>query len=83
MKRLAPILLACVCHAHIAAAQSYPTRPITITVTAAAGGVTDVVARAIGQRFGQTAETSGENPGIGRTLGVFTPIGVPLQPAAE
>jgi tripartite-type tricarboxylate transporter receptor subunit TctC len=32
-------------------AQSYPSRPVTILVTAAAGGVTDVVARAIGQRL--------------------------------
>ena len=54
MKRLAFILLACVCHPVIAAAQSYPTRPITITVTAAAGGVTDVLARAIGQRLSET-----------------------------
>jgi tripartite-type tricarboxylate transporter receptor subunit TctC len=54
MKRLAPILLACVCHAQLAAAQSYPTRPITVTVTAAAGGVTDVVARAVAQRLAQS-----------------------------
>jgi tripartite-type tricarboxylate transporter receptor subunit TctC len=54
MKRLAFILLACVCYPVIAAAQSYPTRPITITVTAAAGGVTDVLARAIGQRLSET-----------------------------
>src|SRR5437870_6195192 len=54
MKRLVPIWLACVCHSGIAAAQSYPTRAITITVTAAAGGVTDVVARAIGQRLSES-----------------------------
>ena len=36
-----------------AQAQSYPTRPITIVVTAAAGGVTDVVARALGQRLSE------------------------------
>jgi len=34
-----------------AQSQSYPSRAITIIVTAAAGGVTDVVARAIGQRL--------------------------------
>jgi tripartite-type tricarboxylate transporter receptor subunit TctC len=34
-------------------AQTYPTRPITLTVTAAAGGVTDVVARALGQRLAE------------------------------
>jgi tripartite-type tricarboxylate transporter receptor subunit TctC len=37
-----------------AQAQSYPTRTITLVVTAAAGGVTDVVARAIGQKFAET-----------------------------
>src|SRR5437899_12227706 len=35
-------------------AQTYPTRPITLTVTAAAGGVTDVVARAVGQRLSES-----------------------------
>jgi tripartite-type tricarboxylate transporter receptor subunit TctC len=54
MKRGALIWLACSCLLDAAAAQSYPTRPITITVTAAAGGVTDVVARAIGQRFSES-----------------------------
>ena len=34
-------------------AQSWPTRPVTVIVTAAAGGVTDVVARAVGQRLSQ------------------------------
>ena len=36
-----------------AQAQSYPARAITLTVTAAAGGVTDVVARALGQRLAE------------------------------
>ena len=36
-----------------AQAQSYPSKTITIVVTAAAGGVSDVVARAIGQRFSE------------------------------
>ncbi len=49
----AAILLACICVPAAASAQSYPTRPITITVTAAAGGVTDVVARALGQRLSE------------------------------
>jgi tripartite-type tricarboxylate transporter receptor subunit TctC len=34
-------------------AQSYPSRPITIIVTAPAGGVTDVVARAFGQKMAE------------------------------
>jgi tripartite-type tricarboxylate transporter receptor subunit TctC len=53
MKRLALVLLACVAGPAAAHAQFYPTRSITFTVTAAAGGVTDVVARALGQRLTQ------------------------------
>jgi tripartite-type tricarboxylate transporter receptor subunit TctC len=49
----AAIVLACLCVPAAASAQSYPTRPISITVTAAAGGVTDVVARALGQRLSE------------------------------
>jgi len=47
------ILLAALAGAPAAQAQSYPSRTITLTVTAAAGGVTDVVARALGQRLAQ------------------------------
>lgn len=36
-----------------AQAQTYPSKPITIVVTAAAGGVSDVIARAIGQRLSE------------------------------
>jgi tripartite-type tricarboxylate transporter receptor subunit TctC len=49
-KRLG-IVLVLVGVAGTAQAQTYPTRPITIVVTAAAGGVSDVLARAIGQRL--------------------------------
>src|SRR5262249_27224717 len=53
-KRLgALILLAGLAGAAAAHAQSYPARTITLTVTAAAGGVTDVVARALGQRLAE------------------------------
>ena len=34
-------------------AQNYPSKPITLVVTAAAGGVTDVVARAFGQKIAE------------------------------
>jgi tripartite-type tricarboxylate transporter receptor subunit TctC len=47
------VLLACLVAAGAAGAQSYPARTITLTVTAAAGGVTDVVARALGQRLAE------------------------------
>ena len=36
-----------------AAAQVYPSRPVTIIVPAAAGGLTDVLTRAVGQRLAQ------------------------------
>jgi tripartite-type tricarboxylate transporter receptor subunit TctC len=53
MRVPALILLAALAGASPAQAQSYPTRTITLTVTAAAGGVTDVVARALGQRLSE------------------------------
>jgi tripartite-type tricarboxylate transporter receptor subunit TctC len=45
--------LGCLVGATTAQAQSYPSKTITIVVTAAAGGVSDVVARAIGQRLSE------------------------------
>jgi tripartite-type tricarboxylate transporter receptor subunit TctC len=45
------ISFGCLVAATAATAQTYPTKPITIVVTAAPGGVSDVVARAIGQRL--------------------------------
>ncbi len=47
------ILLGALSAATTAAAQTYPTKTVTMVVTAAAGGVTDVVARAIGQRLSE------------------------------
>ena len=40
--------------ADAASAQAYPTKPITILVPAAPGGMSDSLARAIGQRLGET-----------------------------
>ena len=59
------VFLACLVAAGTARAQSYPARTITLTVTAAAGGVTDVVARALGQRLAQAWGQQGviENKG--------------------
>src|SRR5712692_5808300 len=48
------LLLSCNLSAGTAWAQSYPARPITFVVTAAAGGVTDVVARAVGQKLSES-----------------------------
>jgi tripartite-type tricarboxylate transporter receptor subunit TctC len=45
--------LGCLPFATVAHAQTYPSKTVTIVVTAAAGGVTDTVARAIGQRLSE------------------------------
>ena len=44
------VLVPCL-HGASFAQGSYPDRPITLIVTAAAGGVTDVAARALGQEL--------------------------------
>ena len=45
--------LGCLSMTASAQAQTYPSRSITLVVTAAAGGVTDVVARAFGQKLNE------------------------------
>jgi tripartite-type tricarboxylate transporter receptor subunit TctC len=50
-KSLALVLLGCALSATAAQAQSWPSRPITFVVSAAPGGVTDVLARALAQKF--------------------------------
>ncbi len=47
------VLLGWLIGATAAQAQTFPARPVTMYVTAAAGGVTDVVARAIGQKLSE------------------------------
>jgi tripartite-type tricarboxylate transporter receptor subunit TctC len=47
------IALVCLSGATFAQAQSFPSRPVTIFVTAAPGGVSDVVARALGQKLSE------------------------------
>jgi tripartite-type tricarboxylate transporter receptor subunit TctC len=47
------ISLCCLLSAGAAQAQSYPARGITIVVTSAAGGMTDVLTRGLGQRLSQ------------------------------
>jgi tripartite-type tricarboxylate transporter receptor subunit TctC len=47
------ILLACVAGTAMAQPSSYPDRPITLVITSAPGGVTDVVGRALGDGLGK------------------------------
>ena len=64
-----------------AVAQNYPTRPVTIVVTTAAGGITDLVARAIGQRlsqsWGQTVVIENKG-GAGHGIGAASVRLIPL-----
>jgi tripartite-type tricarboxylate transporter receptor subunit TctC len=53
MRHLATALLGLLLGATTLRAETFPSRPVTIVVTAAAGGVTDVVARAVGQKLSE------------------------------
>src|SRR5687767_7404791 len=50
-KLLGAILVAMLCGVPAAAAQSYPSRPVTIIVPFPAGGATDVLARFLADRM--------------------------------
>jgi tripartite-type tricarboxylate transporter receptor subunit TctC len=74
MKRLSvAVALALLAGTAGAAAQSYPSRPITMIVPFAAGGVTDIVARIVSERMktslGQSVIVENVS-GAGGTLGV-------------
>ena len=51
--RCALTLLGCLAVATTAQAQTFPSKTITLVVTAAPGGVSDLIARAVGQRLSQ------------------------------
>ena len=53
MWRCAVTVLGCFALATTAQAQTYPSKTITMVVTAAPGGVSDLIARAVGQRLTQ------------------------------
>ena len=84
-------LLGCLLAANPSQAQSYPTRPITIVVPAAPGGVSDTMARLVAQRFttawGQQViveNRGGANHAIGAAMvGKAAPDGHSMMVAAE
>jgi tripartite-type tricarboxylate transporter receptor subunit TctC len=55
MVRLVLVLIACGFAPGIvsAQAQTFPSRPVTVIVTSAAGGVTDIVARGVSQQLSE------------------------------
>ena len=84
-------LFGCLLAADPAPAQSFPTRPITIVVPAAPGGVSDTMARLVAQRFttawGQQViveNRGGANHAIGAAMvGKAAPDGHSMMVAAE
>ncbi len=71
--------------------ESYPNKPVTLVVTAAPGGVTDILARALAQRLGKTwgqAVVVENKPGASNQIGAAfvansTPDGYTMLVTAE
>ena len=53
MRSVIAAIAAVVLFAHAAAAESFPNRPVTLVVAAAAGGTTDVLARIVARHMGE------------------------------
>jgi tripartite-type tricarboxylate transporter receptor subunit TctC len=91
--RIVAIALFCICSLGVAPAlaQTFPSRPITIVVPAAPGGVSDVMARLVAQRFttawGQQViveNRGGANHAIGAAMvGKAAPDGHTMMVGAE
>ncbi len=81
-KALAAVAIATMAACGPAAAQSYPSKPITMIVPFAAGGATDVLARFIGERLrtilGQTIVVENVT-GAGGSIGVGRAVRAPAD----
>lgn len=73
MTRSLILALFCALTTQVATAQTYPNKPVTIIVPYGPGGITDIVARAVGQElqvaFGQPFIVMNK-PGAGTTIGM-------------
>src|SRR5205823_797823 len=72
-KRLIAVALSAACFASAAAAQGYPTRPVTIVVPFSAGGPTDTIARIMAERL---RASLGQTVVVENTTGAAGTIGV-------
>jgi tripartite-type tricarboxylate transporter receptor subunit TctC len=69
---LLSLAAAALCTAVPAAAQPYPSRPVTLVVPQAAGGTNDIVGRLVGQKIGELMNASvvvDNRPGAGGNIG--------------
>src|SRR5262245_52880210 len=71
---LAALLGALLAPARDVAAQNFPARPIRVVVPYAAGGITDILARALGQKLGEA---------IGQSIVIDNRPGANSQVGAE
>ncbi len=72
LAQLALAAAAVLLHAGPAAAQPYPSRPVTLVVPQAAGGTNDIVGRLVGQKIGELMNASvvvDNRPGAGGNIG--------------